>query len=112
MPRRVPDHIIALQVELAHEFKRGDIHEATIQSEGEHVSGLCEGQRIVVNPAPEVVDTLLHELLHRRYPRRGEKWVRRTTARLLYYMDTATVKQWYRRYNRKKRTRKTPVSVD
>lgn len=112
MPRRIPERYIALQCELADEFKRGDITEAIIEAPGEHVSGICEGQRIVINPVPEVVDTLLHELLHRRYPRRGEKWVRQTTARLLFYMDTATLRSWYRRYNRTKRTRKTPLSVD
>ena len=112
MRRRIPDRYIALQAELTDEFKRGRITEAPIVSEGSHVSGICEGQRIVINPAPEVVDTLLHELLHRRYPAWSEARVRKTTARMLFYMDTRTVRTWYRRYNRAKRTRSSTVLVD
>ncbi len=112
MPRRIPDRYIALHCELTEEMSRGGIIEAVIEAPGEHVSGICEGQSIVINPVPEVVDTLLHELLHRRFPRWGEKRVRATTARLMYYMDSATMRQWYRRYNRAKRTRKTTLSVD
>jgi hypothetical protein len=98
--------------ELEREFKRGFIVEAHILSWGEHVEGICyyPTGMIVVDPAPNVVDTLLHELLHRRYPRWGEKRVRQTANRLVRQMDPATVRRWYRRYQKAARKAK-PIAL-
>jgi hypothetical protein len=94
--------------ELLNELER----EAHILSGGEHVEGICyyPTGMIVVDPAPNVVDTLLHELLHRRYPRWGEKRVRQTANRLVRQMDPATVRRWYRRYQKAARKAK-PIAL-
>jgi hypothetical protein len=97
---------------LDRELKRGCIIEGHMISDGEHVEGLCEGKRIVVDPAPAVVDTLLHELLHRRFPRWGEKRVSKTAERLVKQMDSATVRKWYRKYQRAATKAKRPISLE
>lgn len=97
---------------IAAELKRGGITEAHIIAVGEHVDGLCEQDRIVINPAPSVVDTLIHELLHRRYPRWGEKRVSQTANRLVRQMDAATVRKWYARYQRAARKVRRPIQAD
>lgn len=102
-----------LLAELDQEFKRGFIVEAHVLSNGEHVAGLCHHPTgmIVVDPAPDVIDTLLHELLHRRYPRWGEKRVAKTAERLVREMDPATVRRWYRRYKKVAHKVKRPIAV-
>ena len=107
-----PEYAALLLDLLAEEFKRGGITEAHIIAEGAHVHGLCEGEKIVVNPAPAIVDTLLHELLHRRFPKWGEKRVERTATRLVYYMDSKTVRHWHRKYQRAAKKAKRPVQAD
>ena len=106
------DAATALLGELVQEFRRGGIVEAPIEAPGEHVDGLCEGQRIFVNPAPQTVETLLHELLHRRYPRWGEKRVDKTTKRLVYYMDANSIQTWHRRFKRAARKRSRPIRLE
>jgi hypothetical protein len=112
MPALKPARYIDLEVELTAELKRGGIVEAPLASNGAHVHGICEGQSIVINPAPAVVDTLLHELLHRRYPRWGEARVRKTAERLVFYMDATEVRRWYKRYQKAKRTRQATVRLE
>ncbi len=94
---------------LAVELKRGGVTEAAIISNGSHVHGLCDDQQVIVNPAPAIVEILLHELLHRRFPRWGERRVHRTAERLIYYMDTAAVRSWHRKYKRAARKRARPI---
>jgi hypothetical protein len=110
--KQKPQKWVELEEELLREFKRGGIVEAPIFCRGSHVHGLCEGQQIVINPAPSVVDTLLHELLHRRYPRWGEKRVWDTATKLVYHMDSKEVRRWYRRYKRSKRTSQKLIRLE
>lgn len=111
MPAK-PAKYTDLERELTAEFKRGGITEAPLAAYGEHVEGVCEGQSIVINPAPAVVDVLFHELLHRRYPRWNEERVRRTTARMVYYMDAKEIRAWFHRYQRAKRTKQRTVRLE
>lgn len=99
--------------ELERELKRGGIFDARLVAEGEHVDGVCQPRgQIIVDPAPSVVDTLLHELLHRRYPKWGEKRVSLTANRLVAQMDHATVRRWYRKYQKAARKRSRPVELE
>ena len=68
MPRpKVRDLLAAITVE----FSKGRIFEAPIVGSKDHVEGLCnwESGEVTVNPSVSVVDTLVHELLHRRFPK-------------------------------------------
>lgn len=102
----------ALLKELRHELKKGEIIEAPIRGKGWHLDGLCYRGRVYVDPAPTITEILLHELLHRRYPRWGEKRVHRTAASLLSSMDSRKAAWWARQYHQRKRTITTPVSAD
>jgi hypothetical protein len=91
-----------LLVELGVEFRKGRIYERPIPDDDsvwdafvEHVSG-----EIVIDPVQWLVETLLHELLHRRYPRWGEKRVSDTARRLMQWMPSEERRSWYRAYQR------------
>ncbi len=107
-----PEKYTPLEGVLAEELKRGSITEVHIRYNGLHHDGLCDGQTILIDPAPHVVETLLHELLHRRFPRWGEKRVTQTAKRMVYNMDARQIRLWYRRYNRTKKTRQTPINAE
>lgn len=96
------------------EFRKGGIHEARIKSKGWHLDGLCDLDKgaVYVDPAPAVVETLLHEVLHRTFPRWGERRVDTTARRLLRSMNSRQVRWWYRQFQRSKTTLTTPVSAD
>ena len=104
----------ALLKTLREEFRKGGIHEAQLKAHGYHLDGLCDFDKgaVYVDPAPSVVETLLHEVLHRRYPRWGEARVDRTANRLLRSMNSRQVQWWYRQFKRHKTTLKTPVNAD
>jgi hypothetical protein len=94
------------------EFKRGGIHERHLVAEGWHLDGLQEGPNVYVDPAPNVIDTLFHELIHRRYPHWSEAHVSRTASRLVGKMSHAEVRRWYRRYTRARRVVRQPKQAD
>lgn len=97
-----PVYYDRLVAELRHEFDRGAIVEANLRSEkpGEVLHGVHIGQVVVVDPVPHVVEVLMHELLHRRFPRWGEKRVEKTANHLMLAMPPATRRAWYRRYRK------------
>lgn len=103
-----------LMVELRAEFARGRIYQAIIESDGELVEGLFEpaSGAVYVDPVPNLVDTLIHELLHRRYPRWGEARVSRTAHALVSAMSDQERRAWYRAYQRVARKCRVPVRVE
>ena len=99
--------------ELWSELDRGRIIEATIRASDAHVDGLCIfPDAIYVNPAPAIVLTLLHELMHRRYPAWSERRVDRESRRMMGHLTHADLQRWYRAYQRAMRTRKRPIKAD
>ena len=111
MVTRERDVLLAV---LSDEFSRGDVFEAEIQSPEHHCLGVLtiEDQRVYIDPAPMVVEILFHELLHRRYPRWGEKRVKRTAEQLLATLNDVEKRAWYRRYQRTARKARAPIQVD
>jgi hypothetical protein len=99
---------------ISSEMARGDVYEAEIQAKDYHCLGAMTivDQRVYVDPAPMVVETLFHELLHRRYPRWGEKRVNKTAAGLLATLTDAEKRRWYRRYQRTARKVTAPVRIE
>lgn len=95
--------------EIALELRKGQIYEAPVLGHPKsHYEGLCnwENGDITVNPSVSVVDTLIHELLHRRYPRWSEDRVRRETWRVMRRLSPDDVATWYRKYKRLARRRR------
>ena len=100
--------------ELRAELKKADIIEAPLRGKGWHIDGLCDPNtgKVYVDPAPTIAEILLHELLHRRFPRWGEKRVDKTASRLLRSMNSRQAAWWARQFKHRKRTITTPVNAD
>jgi hypothetical protein len=101
-----------LKLALWDELKRGNVHEADVRDEKYHLDGLCDGKRVYVNPAPGVVESLLHELCHRRFPRWSERRVLAESRRLLAKMSEREVRKWYRRFVQTAKKPARPVRLD
>lgn len=99
--------------EVAEELSKGRIYEATLIDPTHHLEGLCDhdAQAVVINPKVSVVDSLIHELLHRRYPTWTEARVRRETRRAMGQLSSHDVEVWYRRYRRAVKKRRPVSSV-
>jgi len=81
------------------EFGAGHIREAYIDDDdSNYVHGTEEAGHIVINPAPAIVDTLIHEILHRLYPAWPERVVAQKTSWLMNRMSHQEVKAIYREY--------------
>jgi hypothetical protein len=97
--------------ELRDELRRGRVWECSLHSRKWQIDGLQDGADIYIDPRPAILETLLHELLHRRNPRLGERAVTRIARNLVVRMDAPTKASWWRAYQRTKR-RSRPVDVD
>lgn len=108
----IPD--LAMLDDLWLEMQRGRITEADLRDPGFHLDGLCDHgtDRVYVNPKPSVVETLLHELIHRKFKRWGERRVDREAKRLLGGMSSTDIARWYRQYQAAARKRKRPYNLD
>ena len=80
--------------------------EAYLSSDYEYVAGMCEAGSITIAPHNHTVDTLIHELLHRLYPKRSERSIRRTTSMLRKTLTDEEVQWFYDEYQRRKQTGK------
>jgi hypothetical protein len=86
------------------ELGAGRIREAFIPSEKEFfVDGETEGRAITINPVPELVDTIIHELLHRLYPEWSERYINNRTSYLMKRMTDEEVQLVYDEYQKRKR---------
>ena len=97
--------------ELDAELKRGRVYEASLRSETLVMHGLQDGENIFVDPRAAVIETVLHELLHRRQPKLSERTVDKTAKHLIACMDEATKRKWWQAWQRNKR-KAAPVDVD
>ena len=82
------------------EFGAGHIREAYIDDDDSnywHGKASDEGH-IIINPAPAIVDTVIHEILHRLYPAWPERVVAQKTSWLMNRMSHQEVKAMYREY--------------
>lgn len=57
--------------------------------------------QVVVNPAPHIVDTLLHELLHKLHPEHSERAVRSIVGKLMVRMSDEELQAVYEMYLQK-----------
>ena len=100
--------------ELSEELAKGRVVEARLKAHDAHLDGLCDyGSGIIyIDPRTAVVSTLLHELIHRRWPSWSEGRVAREERRLLSMMTPDDVNKWFRRYQKAKRTRQRTKMVE
>lgn len=70
-------------------------------AKGERLDGLQEGRHIWVNPIYSIVDTVVHECLHRIQPRWKENYVRNRTSYLINRMTDDEVRALYDEYQRR-----------
>ena len=89
--------------DLLDELARGRIYECSLRSTTWQHDGLLDGESIYIDPRPAILETVIHELLHRRKPRLGERAVARTARLLVVRMDEATKAKWWRAYRQIKR---------
>lgn len=108
-PKRDP-----LVVRICTELGRGHITEARMIDAG-HVQ--CDGytdnhsKHITINPVHSIVDTLIHELLHRLYPQWSERYICSRTGRLMRNLSDAEFQAIYDEYQIQVKRRKTPRVV-
>jgi hypothetical protein len=107
--RRKPDPLL---LRVCAELGAGRISEGEIRDAKVHVDGICDGRRIIVNPAPAMVDTVIHECIHRLHPEWSESYVRGRTTRLLRALTDEQVQTIYGEYQRRKSRRKTAVILE
>ena len=66
------------------------------------LAGLCSPSGVItINPIPDVCNTLIHEILHRLYPRWSETSVRRRTTQLLKQMTHKDLEVLYAEYQKR-----------
>lgn len=97
--------------DLRDELNRGKVYECSLRDPKWHLDGFQQGECVYIDPRPAVLESVLHELIHRRKPRLGERTVTRLARRLVGGMDDQAKAQWWRSYNRIKR-RGRPVHVE
>lgn len=95
------------------ELGAGRITEAFLPSElGYFVEGNITGTHITVNPAPSVVDTAIHEILHRLNPQWSENYVRRTTTLIMRRMTDEEIQAFYVEFQKRARKRKRAKRIE
>lgn len=95
------------------ELGSGKITEAFLPSDPDHfVEGYISGNHITVNPAPSVVDSAIHEILHRLHPSWSESYVRRTTSLIMRRMTDEEVAAFYAEFQKRARKRKRKVRIE
>lgn len=97
--------------DLQDELARGRIYECSLRSAKWSHDGLLFGEVIFIDPRPAILETLLHELIHRRKPRWGERRVTLEAKRLATSMDEPTKIKWWKAYAKIKK-KGPPIDVD
>ena len=93
----------ALWLRVVAELGAAPITEAYIAADDLTVDGVCEDGRVVINPSHQTVDTVIHELLHRLYPERSERSIKRTTTELRAVLTDDEVETFYGEYKRRRK---------
>jgi len=105
-----------LMAEVRAEFAKGRIIEAPLISnrKNEVLHGFCSRKQdlVFIDPSGHVVETLMHELLHRRFPEWTERKVRRTAADLRDAMSDAERMALYRDYKKAATKWRKPIKFE
>jgi len=82
-------------VEVIAAIGAGNITLDSIHDDDEFVYGFCEGSKIVVNHVLPVVETAVHEVLHRLHWAWSERSVKAKTTRLMKQLTDAEIDRLY-----------------
>jgi len=94
------------------ELQKGRVYECSVRDPIWIVDGIQDGDTIYIDPRPSILDTLIHELLHRARPKWSETAVRKHTAYLMNAMtDEQIRRRWWRAYQRTKK-RHRPIEAN
>ena len=87
------------------EMQRGCIYECSLRDSTKkfQLDGLQAGKYVYIDPRPAILETVIHELLHRLRPKLSERTVSITARNFAVQMDEATKTRWWRSYNRIKK---------
>lgn len=84
------------------ELAKGRIEERPLVEHQPHrkaIRGYCTTKGIVsVNPIPDTLDTLIHELFHRRFPHWSERYVKQQTTMLIRSLSPEEQQKLYDEY--------------
>lgn len=97
--------------DLFDELKRGKVYETRLRDPRWQLDGLQDGESIYIDPRPAILETLLHELMHRRFPRWGERRVTVEARRLVLRMSEPDKARWWRAYRRIRKIGRTIVEI-
>ena len=85
------------------ELSKGRVEERPIVEQTPHrrqIYGYCHDRTgdIAINPVPSMLDTLIHELFHRRFPHWSERYVKQQTTLLIRSLSPEEQQDLYDRY--------------
>ncbi len=89
-------------IEIMTEMGRTPIREAYIEDKNNFIEGELDGKVITVNPVHALVDTIIHEVMHKLHPLWSEKSVRNRTTWLIRRLSDSEQIQIYREYMKRK----------
>ena len=87
------------------------MYQCSLRSPTWHLDGLQSGEDIFIDPRSAILETVIHELIHRRCPRLGERAVAKRARQLLAGMDEATKCRWWVSFRRIVKIRR-PIELD
>jgi hypothetical protein len=95
------------------EVGRGRITTTFIKDGQTMTDGFYNGAgHIYVNETNSIADTVIHECLHRAFPKWSESYVRRTTTYLMRRLSNEEVLTLMEIYRKRAKKRKRPVDVE
>jgi hypothetical protein len=82
------------------ELQRGKIRTCSLRDPEFHLDGMQIGEWVYIDERPAIVEAVLHELIHRRYPKMTETAVLKASRALLARMSDADLRKWFTAYRR------------
>jgi hypothetical protein len=94
------------------ELGRGRITTTFIRDKGYVTDGLTDGRHIWINEDHQTADSVIHECVHRAFPKWSESYVRRTTTYIRRRMSDDEIMTLVAIYRKRATRRKKPLVID
>lgn len=98
---------------LFEDLQQAKVYECALQDDTWIVEGLTDfgNGSIYIDPRPAILDTVIHELIHRHRPWWSEIAVRRHTAHLINQLGEKDMQRWWKMYQKVKKAHR-PVKLE